>query len=213
MYILAPMKYFSIVLLAFAFPCTAQTLKVDGTIRELHYTSYFCNSTKGPLYVVYKLRNGGGNGCNTAETFINDSKYTTATDKDYKHAVYTRGQMAEAFTFGYDCELAKKTFRYYNCLPMADILKNGLWKTWDETIATESQTDDLRITAGAIFDNAPATIGDGVAVPKYFYKLVYSYNTHRYTHAFLFSNDMDATVREIPVKEIERLAGYKIWYE
>lgn len=189
----------------------AQAQQVDGTIREQHYTSYFCNSTKGPLYVVYKLSNAG-NGCTTEIAFTNNTKYTTATDKDYKHSTYSKAQLASAANYA-DCELAQKTYRYYNCLPMCDILKNGIWKNQDETIAIESQADELRITSGAIFDNPPATIGDGLAVPKYFYKIVYSYNSHSYKHAYLFTNDMSAEVRDVPIKELERMAGYKIWYE
>ena len=205
--------YIRAILLLLLINTSVQAQHVDEIIRQDSYISYFSIDFKAPLYVVYRLHKGGGNCSQDTTKFTNDTKYPTATYRDYKHTGFKPRQLANALDFAYDCDLAKKTYRFYNTVPIADELFRGPWKTWSNIARQESQTEDLRIVSGAIYSRMPNTIGDGVPVPKYCYKIVYSFTRHRYLHILLFTNNAAATVRESTIGEIEKLAGYRLRYE
>jgi endonuclease G, mitochondrial len=181
--------------------------KID-VIQKDNYTSYFNEQYKVPLYVRYGLHDGGGDCSRKGFRFKNDTPLPTATDKDYAHSGYQKGHMADAEDFAYDCTLDEETFRYYNCMPQTGNLNMGIWKSWETRIRKESQEDSLVITCGGIFDNQ--YIGNGVAVPKYCYKIVQSATSGTYLHILLFTNTSEATVQNITMEDLKKMLGYEL---
>lgn len=204
------MKKFSLVLILSLFALTLFSQKIDTVINNGVYKSHFNYALKEPVYVEYTLFHGGGE-CDRSEYhFKNDTKVKTATQSDYAHSGYDMGHLANAEDFAYNCSMDESTFRFYNCLPQTPNLNRGLWKSWEDKIRDESQTDSLQVICGGKFGNKK--IGKGVAVPDYCWKIVKSLKTNTVLHVLWFTNlKKDNKVKEITVNELWILLGYKLF--
>jgi len=183
--------------------------KYDTIITNAVYTSYFNYSLKVPVVVKYKLYKGGGE-CNRNKfRFTNDiKKLKTASGKDYAGSGYDKGHLANAEDFAYDCKLDKLTFRYYNCVPQAPEMNRGIWKEYETKIRDLSQTDSLLIIMVNTFDNH--YMGNGVAVPSQFIKVVYSLTSHKVLLSFVVSNTSTPKAVEMPVAVLDKKYKIKI---
>lgn len=181
--------------------------KVDTIINKGIYQSYFNYKTKEPIFVVYKLYKGGGDCSREAFTFSNDTKITTATDKDYAKSGYDKGHLANAEDFAYDCDKDRLTFFYYNCVPQTPNLNRGTWKQWETTVRKESQADSLLIILGNFYTSKK--IGE-IFVPSYCWRVVQSLSTKKLTHVLLFLNADNASYKTVPLSKIETELGYKL---
>lgn len=195
---------FPLLLLLFCFGAFGQ--RVDTVIRKPVYTSYFSYDVKSPLYVVYYLHKGGGSCSRQKLSFVKE--YRSATNKDYLKSGYDRGHLVNAEDFAFDCEKEKCTFSYYNCIPQHPRLNRGSWKSWEATIRKESQKDILKIYTGAIYGKQ--SIGSGVGVPEYCWKIVYNTRTKLIMHALLFRNDATQAVERITTSQLKQRLGYDI---
>lgn len=180
--------------------------RIDTVVQKPAYTSYYSYLVKSPLYVVYYLYKGGGDCSRKKLSFTKE--FRSASNKDYAKSGYDRGHLANAEDFAFDCEMEKCTFSYYNCIPQHQRLNRGSWKTWETTIRKESQRDRLKIYTGGIYGKQ--TIGSGVGVPKYCWKIVYNTRTKLIMHALLFKNDATEAVQRITTKQLSTMLGYPI---
>lgn len=195
-------------ILLFAISAVAQT-KIDTVITTVAYKSYFCKAIKEPLYVSYKLYKGGGDCDRAGFRFKNDTRLSTATQKDYAATGYDQGHLANAEDFASDCVKDEATFRFYNCLPQTANLNRGIWKKWETEIRKESQTDSLLIMCGGTFETKKI-IGDGVWVPTHCWKIVKSLSKNKVLHCLYFTNTENAECKEIKLEELKKLVNYKI---
>jgi len=173
------------------------------------YKSYYNQSLKEPLFVTYYLFKGGGDCDRSGFRFKNDTKYITATQKDYSGTGYDQGHLANAEDFAFDCSKDEKTFRFYNCLPQTPNLNRGIWKKWETEIRKESQVDSLFILTGGTFKNK-SIIGEGVWVPDHCWKVVQSVKSKRIKHVLYFTNTNNSTCSEITLAKLEKIIGYKL---
>jgi endonuclease G len=180
--------------------------RIDTVIQKPAYTSYYSYSVKSPLYVVYYLYKGGGDCSRKQLSFTKE--YRSASNKDYAKSGYDRGHLANAEDFAFDCTMEKCTFSYYNCIPQHQKLNRGSWKSWETTIRKESQRDRLKIYTGAIYGKQ--TIGSGVGVPDYCWKIVYNTRTKLIMHALLFKNDASEAVQRITTTQLKTMLNYPI---
>jgi len=180
--------------------------RVDTVINKTAYQSYYSFAVKSPLYVVYYLYKGGGDCSRQRLQFTKE--YRSATNKDYAKSGYDRGHLANAEDFAFDCEMERCTFSYYNCLPQHQKLNRGSWKSWEATIRKESQRDRLKIYTGGIFGKQ--SIGSGVGVPDYCWKIVYNTRTKLIMHALLFKNDATQAVQRITPSQLKQMLGYLV---
>ena len=183
------------------------TYNVDKEIKNEVYTSYFNYALREPLYVAYKLYQGGGDCSRKHMHFKTDNLAFSATIEDYKHSLFDEGHLCPAEDEAFDCGREELTFRYYNCLPQTPKLNRGVWKTWETQIRTESQGDSLLVLCGGIF--GPKKIGEA-AVPDYCWKLVYNVSTGRMLHCLIFPNDDSNTAERISVDELKQKVGYPL---
>lgn len=197
---------FLLIICCFATITNAQ--RIDTIVKKDVYTSYFSYRLKAPLYVVYYLYKGGGDCSRERMNFKKEFK--TASASDYSKSGYDKGHLVNAEDFAFDCDKEKCTFSFYNCIPQHPKLNRGSWKSWETTIRKESQKDILKIYAGAVYGKL--TIGKGVAVPDYVWKIVYNTRTKLITHALLFKNDATESVQRITTSQLKQLLNYDIQF-
>ena len=182
--------------------------RVELIIDNKVYKSYVCTTYKVPLYVVYNLEDGGGDCDRKAYSFKDDPKCVLAQDSDYKYTGYDKGHLANAEDFAFDCAKEKATFCYSNCVPQTTKLNRVIWKSWEYKVRDLSHEEPLQIICGGIYTNS--TIGSGVHVPKYCYKIVKSRKTGKYMHVLLFTNTQKPTVKQITLDELKAKLGYQL---
>ena len=187
----------------------ASAQEIDTVIVNDVYTSYYNYQLHDPLYVSYRLYQGGGDCDRKAFHFKTDNLSNSATPSDYKGSGYDEGHLADAKDFASDCKREEETFRFYNCVPQTPRLNRGIWKHFETEIRKASQTDSLLIICGSIFGNR--TIGpDNVAIPDECWKIVFSLSTKKKLYSFLCPNDDSDSFMPIEVGELKKKLGYKI---
>jgi endonuclease G len=189
----------------------AKGQEIDTVIRNDIYTSYFSYQLHEPLYVVYKLYQGGGDCSRKAFHFKTGNLEYSARPKDYKSSGYDEGHLADAKDFAYDCEKEEETFRFYNCVPQTKKLNRGIWKHFETEIRKESQDDSLLIICGSIF-SSKAIGEDNIAVPDYCWKIVFSLTTKEIIRCLIFPNDDSDLYDNISIEELKKKLSYQLIY-
>jgi endonuclease G len=184
--------------------------KVDTVLNNGVYKSYINYDLKQPIYVVYKLYNGGGPCSRAGFFFKNDTQIKMAGDKDYLKSGYDKGHLANAEDFAFDCKKDELTFRYYNCLPQTPNMNRGVWKQYETKIRELSKTDSLLVICGGRFKDIKK-IGDNCAVPDHCFKIVKSLSTGKLIYVVYFDNvPKDAKANEITIDELLNRLGYQL---
>ncbi|MFL5762369.1 MAG: DNA/RNA non-specific endonuclease [Bacteroidia bacterium] len=178
-------------------------------VSNAAYKANFSNTYHVPKYVSYYLYKGGGPCDRKPFHFKNDRQdLLTASDDDYSHSGYEKGHLANAEDFAFDCIKDEMTFRYYNCLPQTANLNKGPWKSNETLVREWSQKEKLYIICGGVFGSA--TMGNGIAIPSFCWKVVQSAKTKKILYCGWFSNTNHATEEEITVTELEKRLKTKI---
>ena len=175
-------KLITIILLSFNLISYSQ--KIDTIITTTIYKSYFSYTLHEPLFVVYKLYQGGGDCKRDTMEFKTGGLKQSSTSKDYLYSGYHKGHMANAEDFASDCIKEEMTFRYFNTLPQSPKSNRGSWKSLETKVRKQSQKDSLLIICGGYEYEQDGTL----YVPKYCYKIIKNLNTKE-IKAYLFNND------------------------
>ena len=200
------MKNKFLTLLLLLLTLTSFSQKIDKIIDKEIYTSYYSNSLKVPLYVVYYLSNGGGNYSRAKLRFIQEKN--TAKNSDYSKSGYDRGHLVSAEDFAYDYRKQSLTFSYYNCFPQTQSLNRGSWKVWETTIRNESKRWPLKIFIGGIYGQKK--IRGRIGIPDYCWKVVYNQKSVLILQALIFSNYNIGSVRRTTLSELKSLLKYPV---
>jgi endonuclease G len=197
-----------LLILNFAF---GQSPDVDTIIETKIYKSYFDINIKQPLQLNYILYKGGGDCDRSKFRFVNDTKISTATQKEYAKSGFDMGHLANAEDFANDCVKDELTFRFYNCLPQYPNLNRGIWKKWENKIREESQIDSLLIICGAKFSDKKTS--NNLHIPDECFKIVKSLRTGEIKWVLWFKNvskEAEKFFQIISLEELEKKLGYKI---
>jgi endonuclease G, mitochondrial len=194
----------TILLLAFA----AISQSLTYTYRSATFTSLYSYRFKSPLHVSYKLYRGGGDCSRSGYGFVNGN--STATRRDFQNSGYDMGHLCNAEDFAYDCRRMKQTFIFYNAIPQTPELNRGIWKKYETEIRLRSQQDSLLIIAGGIYRQPYKSIGHGVYIPKYCWKVVQSLTTKKVLYCQLYTNTSKPVMKNVKTYELERMLGYKL---
>lgn len=154
--------------------------KLDTIITAIG-TFYYDRSIKGLIMVTYDLDSLKSGDCSrygmTFKSYPEENPYT-AIKSDYAYNGYDIGHMIPAEHFAWNCTLEKLTFFYYNAVPQTAHLNRGIWKQY-ETITTKIKGPIRTI----IFNKfGTKTIGNGVHVPVYQYRII----QNKYTKEILY---------------------------
>jgi endonuclease G len=190
------------------FSASLKAQKVDTIFVNEAYKSHFSYQLQVPLYVEYKLYQGGGPCDRSKFRFKNDVGVSMA-DNEYAKSGYDRGHLANAEDFAGNCYLDELTFRYYNCLPQTPNMNRGIWKSWETKIRESSQTDSLLIVTGGIWKEGRNR--NGMAVPEKCWKIVYSLTTKKPLHVLLFTNEFtDSKCTIVTLEELKKMLPFPL---
>jgi len=151
------------------------------------------------------------------DNFRSDPAISTgsATPADYKSTGYDRGHLAPAADMSFSKEAMSESFYMSNMSPQVPGLNRGAWKDLEAAVRDWSSIhDSIYIITGPVLnkDSYP-TIGNNVAVPEYYYKVLFApKNTNGSAQmiGFLFPNEKtteDHFEYAVTVDEIEKLTG------
>jgi endonuclease G len=178
---------------------------VAAATRELCYDAFatlYSGRSKTPLYTVEKLTREQPLDARDEERtnrFFPDARLPSAeraTLEDYKGSGYDRGHMAPAADMP-TAQAMAQSFSLANVVPQARINNQRTWAEIEKSTRryVMRATGPVYVFTGPVYSRQrPArTIGDGVWVPSYLYKLVYDASTRR-AWAYWVENNNEARV-------------------
>lgn len=116
-------------------------------------------------------------------------KGKSATTGDYLKSGYDRGHLVPSNDMCFSLQSMTESFYFSNVSPQVPNFNRGVWQTLEEQASTwVSEKDSLFIITGPIFLNVQGYIGQNqIAVPGYFYKIIYS-SKNKQTIGFVLPN-------------------------
>lgn len=164
---------------------------VDQVLCRTGYVSGYSYQYKAPLWVAFSI---------TSSSVFSDNKAKRQNDfrvdpdlpidyqsspNDYDEPVFDQGHMADSADIDFTKTANSETFLMSNMAPQIPEMnravfgKNGAWgKLEDYTRSWLKRRNHLYVMAGAIYTNSPKFIGNGVAVPEQFYKIIMDVKTN-----------------------------------
>ena len=144
-------------------------------------------STKNARWVAYTLI---GKELQTKikrnNNFMSDPFYPqSASNKDYVKSGYDKGHL---FPAGSACDstVMRESFYFTNISPQIPSFNRGVWNKIEQKVrGWAMEYDTLYVITGCVVDSLSTKIGNQVAVPSYFYKLILVY-TSKVNKAIVF---------------------------
>lgn len=165
--------------------------KTTITLQNQHYLIEYDIKARTPLYVREVLE---GNHIKQSRhfNFLQDKRlqyFYRSTNLDYLESGYDKGHLAAAAN-STSKEHMKETFILSNVAPQVRKLNSGAWAQLEENIRKMSEIAPVIVYSGVSWEDCSLKKTDflngKVAVPDYFWKVVYTKDTTMY---WLFKND------------------------
>jgi endonuclease G len=199
----------------------APQIEHEGTNQYLCRTGYAVNYnyvTKVPYFAVENVKTE--NLVKTAarkDDFREDQQVPVnyrGTLQDYTASGYDRGHVAPAADMTYSAQAMSESFLLTNMMPQVPGNNRGIWKYTEEMTRYWAQKyGQVYVITGTIFDGTSPTIGNGVRVPTYIWKIVIDPRNVR-AIAFMFPNQKldpkDIAKYIVSIKEIEMYSAINI---
>ena len=158
-------------------------------LRELCFSGFavlHSGQTKTPVFVVERLNRRlltQAQGLQRTDKFYAEARLPVAERSDlddYKGSGYSRGHMAPAADM-YSLDTMAQSFSLANMVPQDQTHNAGPWSRIEQDTRkyVMRASGDVYIFTGPVYADNPKTIGFGVAIPAYLYKLVYDATTGR----------------------------------
>ncbi|MGL4331510.1 MAG: DNA/RNA non-specific endonuclease [Bacteroidales bacterium] len=138
------------------------------------YNSDYCN----PNWVAYVLERGELKAPKTkrSDKFVKDPAVNLSQggNEDYRRSGYDRGHLAPAADMSWSPGTMSESFYFSNMSPQVPSFNRGIWKDLEEQVRKWADKESILLVAtGPVLENGLKRIGpNGVAVPKYFYKVI-----------------------------------------
>lgn len=108
--------------------------------------------------------------------------------KLYERQKWDRGHLVPCEDINYSTLSNRQTFLMTNVLPQHPELNRNAWKSLEHHIRLWVEVlGELHVVTGAFFGKRSRRLGGQVAIPKAFYKVIYSSSSHR-AIAFFYPN-------------------------
>lgn len=156
------------------------------------------------------------------DDFRSDPAISTgsATPADYKASGYDRGHLAPAADMAWSKVAMSESFFMSNMSPQVPGLNRGAWKDLEATVRNwVEDRNSIYIITGPVLDkDSYPTIGNNVAVPDAYYKVLFApegTDGNAQMIGFLFANEKtteDYPNYAVTVDEIEKLTGLDFFH-
>jgi endonuclease G len=186
----------------------------DGYITGYDY------QTKQPSWVAFKLTGKSvTNKIKRHDKFSADEavpKQYRAELNDYSHSGYDRGHLAAYSSMDFSKHSAEESFLLSNMSPQTAQLNRGIWKYLESDVRFWAVAmQEIYVYTGPIYKKKKPQkfIGNGVAVPNYFFKIIYAPKQKK-AIAFVMPNikkikDKKVENYRVSIKNIEDRTGLK----
>lgn len=137
----------------------------------------------------------------------------TADNADYYKSGYDKGHLAPAADMGWSQTTMKESFYFSNMSPQLPSFNRGVWKRLETKVRKwASEYEGIYVVTGPILtDSLPTIGGNKVAVPQYFYKIIYDYTLPEIKAiAFIIPNrksSADLRTFAVTIDEVEKATG------
>lgn len=198
----------------------AQTARPAVPIcREAYFVAYDA-PVKIPVYVAYTLLPPNALGCwPRTNAFVADQSLggTGARPDDYAGTGYDKGHAAPDGDLSWSQQVEYESFLMTNMYPQHGSLNRGIWKLLETSVRgwAVQRNQPYTIYVGAIYGAGDPTIGNGVIVPRGYYKIVVNQQTNE-TAGWLFPHTKpyvnlgnDLTKFRAPIAQIQEYAGVR----
>lgn len=148
-------------------------------IEHKYYTVSFLQKQKQSEWTLYLSTR-----INLIDKVQRDNKFRkdpllkskSANNGDYYKSGYDKGHLIPSADMCFCLESMTESFYFTNISPQVPNFNRGVWETLEEQVRTwVDQKDSLYVITGPIFLNVQGYIGQNqIAIPGYFYKIVYS---------------------------------------
>ena len=215
------MRKILIILFILPFMCFAQLEqpKSNNIIIHNDYSLEYSEIYKIPKWSAYKFyKDMTIINYKRKSTFHIDSNVKNKVfDSDYKGSGYDRGHMTPLANFRYDYNSMIATNYYSNICPQTIGCNRGIWKRVENQVRKwVEKYDTLYIVSGPILSSQNKTIGSGIIVPSFFYKVILAWDGWDYKSiAFLIPNEKsDKNIFEfqVSIDYIETITNIDFFY-
>lgn len=158
-------------------------------LREICFSAFAIlhdGQTKTPVFVAERLNRRmltQAQGLQRTDRFYAEARLPRAERAeldDYRGSGYSRGHMAPAGDMSTP-EAMAQSFSLANMVPQNQIHNGGAWSAIEQDTRkyVMRAAGDVYVFTGPVYGERPQTIGSGVAVPSYLYKVVYDATSGR----------------------------------
>ena len=200
----------------------AQTQRqVQPICREAYLVAYDA-PVKVPAYVAYTLTPPNALGCwPRTNAFVADQSVPNGpTPSDYAGTGYDKGHAAPDGDLSWSQIVEYESFLMTNMYPQHGSLNRGIWKLLETSVRgwAVQQNRAFTIYVGAIYGAGDSYIGNGVIVPRAYYKIVIDQQTGAiagwmFPHTKPYVNlGNDLTKFRVSVAQIQQQAGVQFAY-
>jgi endonuclease G len=187
-----------------------------------HFSLSYVEEYELPEWVAYRLTVDMMNSPKTEryQDFNPDPAIATqsAHFHDYKQSGYRRGHLAPSADMAWNKDAMDASFLMSNIAPMLETFNDGIWLELEHNVRDWSRKNkNILVVTGPVLTEIISTIGENeVAVPKYFYKAVFTINDGQPDAiGFLFDQTFNTDERLqkfiVPVDSIEKLTGLDLF--
>lgn len=187
----------------------------DRLIKRESYVSCYSYVTKGPIWTAYITTDRlAAYRRERINDFKEDEEIPAeyrSTLSDYKGSGYERGHSHPNALADFSEQSQKESFLLSNITPQLAKFNRTAWKQLEKEVRYMAKKEKIiSVFTGAIFKKGYKTIGNGVAVPDYFYKVILLPKSQK-TYAFLLPHKelkrFDFAKYQVTVDEVEDLTG------
>ena len=136
----------------------------------------------------------------------------SANHNDYKGSGFDRGHLAPAGDMTWSIQAMNESFYYSNMCPQVPSFNRGIWRKLESKVRSwVTDFDSIYVTTGPVLELNLSSIGNGVSVPKSFYKSLVGFrDSNLFGIAFLLPNEGSRNELQefvVTIDSLENLTG------